>query len=103
MGPQTLRCTTTLNGETMQDSNTSDMVFSVPEIIAFLSQGTTLLPGTVILTGTPFGVGLGLKPRRWLKEGETVTVEVVGIGKLTNFVRATDTKDAAPESPAKTQ
>merc|ERR1739845_316065 len=72
----------------MQQSNTADMVFSVRKIIAFLSQGTTLLPGTVILTGTPFGVGLGLKPQRWLKPGEVVTVEIEKIGKLTNPVQA---------------
>lgn len=85
--PQTLQLRTTLNGEeVMQDSNTSDMIFTVARIVAFLSQGTTLLPGTVICTGTPFGVGLGLKPQRWLKPGETVTVEIEKIGKLTNPV-----------------
>jgi len=86
--PQQLQVKTTIDGELMQDSHTSDMVFSVAEIIAFLSQGTTLLPGTVILTGTPFGVGVGLKPQRWLKAGEAVTVEIEGIGKLTNPVQA---------------
>lgn len=85
--PQTLQVKTTIDGQTMQDSNTNDMIFSIRHIIAFLSQGTTLLPGTVIITGTPFGVGLGLKPQRWLKAGERVTVEIEKIGKLTNPVR----------------
>merc|ERR1712113_269199 len=80
--PQVLQIRSDIDGQIMQESNTSDMVFSVAEIIAFLSHDTTLLPGTVILTGTPFGVGLGLNPQRWLKAGETVTVEVEGIGKL---------------------
>eukprot|EP00933_Yihiella_yeosuensis_P030413 TRINITY_DN24054_c0_g6_i1.p1 TRINITY_DN24054_c0_g6~~TRINITY_DN24054_c0_g6_i1.p1 ORF type:complete len:308 (-),score=42.41 TRINITY_DN24054_c0_g6_i1:64-918(-) len=86
--PQVLQLRTTIDGEVMQDSNTSDMVFGVAEIISFLSQGTTLLPGTVILTGTPFGVGLGLKPQRWLKPGEEVVVEIEKIGKLSNRVQA---------------
>jgi len=59
--PQVLGVKTTLDGEVMQDSNTDDMVFTCAKIISFLSQDTTLLPGTVILTGTPFGVGLGKK------------------------------------------
>ncbi|CAK0911572.1 unnamed protein product, partial [Prorocentrum cordatum] len=74
--PQNLRVTTTVDGEVLQDACTDDMIFSVRQIIAFLSQGTTLLPGTVILTGTPFGVGLGLRPQRWLRPGQVVTVEV---------------------------
>lgn len=86
--PQKLQVKTTIDGQVLQDSNTDDMVFSCAKIIAFLSQDTTLLPGTVICTGTPFGVGLGLKPQRWLKPGEVVTVEIEGIGKLTNPVRA---------------
>lgn len=84
--PQMLHVQTTIDGKVMQDSNTSDMIFSVAEIIAFLSQGTTLLPGTVILTGTPSGVGLGLSPQRWLQPGEVVTVEIDSIGKLSNPV-----------------
>merc|ERR1712060_712925 len=92
--PQVLQVKTTIDGETMQDSNTDDMVFTVRRIIAFLSQGTTLLPGTVIMTGTPFGVGLGLKPQRWLKAGEEVTVEIEKIGKLTNPVRAAPVRAA---------
>ncbi|MFP4222906.1 MAG: fumarylacetoacetate hydrolase family protein [Phycisphaeraceae bacterium] len=85
--PQTLQLRTTLNGETMQDSSTSDMIFTVAELIAFLSQDTTLLPGTVILTGTPAGVGVARKPRVFLTAGDEVTVEIDRIGKLTSKVR----------------
>lgn len=84
--PQTLRIRTTVAGETLQDSNTSDMIFSVAEIIAFLSGSTTLLPGTVILTGTPHGVGMGRSPFRWLQSGEEVTVSIDQIGDLSNPV-----------------
>merc|ERR1712217_670026 len=84
--PQVLQIRSDIDGQIMQESNTSDMVFSVAEIIAFLSQDTTLLPGTVILTGTPFGVGLGLTPPKFLEGGESITVEVEKIGKLTNPV-----------------
>ena len=76
-----------LNGETVQDWNTSDMIFDVPTLIAFLSGSTTLEAGTVILTGTPHGVGMARKPPLWLKDGDTVTVEIEGIGALTNPVR----------------
>jgi 2-keto-4-pentenoate hydratase/2-oxohepta-3-ene-1,7-dioic acid hydratase in catechol pathway len=62
------------------------MIFSVAEIVAFLSGSTTLLPGTVILTGTPFGVGVSQSPPRWLRPGDTVTVEVDSVGALTNPV-----------------
>lgn len=85
--PQSLRLTTHVNGNLMQDSNTSDMIFSVAELIAFLSQGTTLLPGTIILTGTPSGVGFARDPQVWLKDNDQVEVEVEKIGKLNNCVR----------------
>merc|ERR1712113_177902 len=84
--PQVLRLSCTVDGTVYQDSDTSDMVFSCAKIISFLSQDTTLLPGTVILTGTPFGVGLGLTPPKFLEGGESITVEVEKIGKLTNPV-----------------
>lgn len=84
--PNKLRISTILNGERVQDSSTSDMIFSVPEIVAFLSGSTTLLPGTVILTGTPQGVGMAATPPRWLKSGDEVTIEIEGIGQLTNPV-----------------
>ncbi len=82
--PSRLRLRTMVNGELMQDSPTSDMIFDVPALIAFLSGSTTLRPGTVILTGTPAGVGMARKPPRWLRSGDVVTVEIDGIGKLTN-------------------
>lgn len=84
--PNRLRLKTLLNGEAMQDSNTSDMVFDVPTLIEFLSASKTLLPGTVILTGTPQGVGFARKPPIYLKAGDTVSVEIERIGALTNPV-----------------
>jgi 2-keto-4-pentenoate hydratase/2-oxohepta-3-ene-1,7-dioic acid hydratase in catechol pathway len=88
--PSELQLRTVLNGQTMQDSGTSDMIFDVPTIISFLSASTTLLPGTVILTGTPQGVGFSRKPPVWLKAGDTVTVEIDKIGSLTNPVMDED-------------
>ena len=84
--PNALRISTVLNGETVQDWNTDDMIFDVPALIEFLSGSTTLLPGTVILTGTPHGVGMAQKPPRWLVPGDVVTIEIEGIGALTNPV-----------------
>jgi 2-keto-4-pentenoate hydratase/2-oxohepta-3-ene-1,7-dioic acid hydratase in catechol pathway len=84
--PNNLRIRTILNGETVQDWNTNDMIFDVPSLIEFLSGSTTLLPGTVILTGTPHGVGMARKPPRWLKPGDNVTIEIENIGALTNPV-----------------
>ena len=84
--PNALAICTILNGRTVQESNTSDMIFDVPAIIEFLSGSTTLLPGTVILTGTPQGVGMARKPPLWLKPGDEVTIEIEGIGRLTNPV-----------------
>jgi 2-keto-4-pentenoate hydratase/2-oxohepta-3-ene-1,7-dioic acid hydratase in catechol pathway len=76
-----------VNGEVMQDSSTAQMVFSVAEVIAFVSDGITLEPGDLILTGTPAGVGLGRKPPVYLAAGDEVTVEIESIGSLTNPVR----------------
>jgi 2-keto-4-pentenoate hydratase/2-oxohepta-3-ene-1,7-dioic acid hydratase in catechol pathway len=84
--PNALRIRTILNNEVLQDSNTSDMIFDVPTLIEFLSGSTTLLPGTVILTGTPQGVGAARKPQRFLKPGDSITVEIEKIGSLTNPV-----------------
>lgn len=86
LDPSDLRITTTVSGERMQDSRTSDMIFDVPTLIEFLSGSVTLAPGTVILTGTPQGVGFARTPPRWLTPGDEVTVEVEGIGRLTNPV-----------------
>jgi 2-keto-4-pentenoate hydratase/2-oxohepta-3-ene-1,7-dioic acid hydratase in catechol pathway len=82
--PNALKIRTILNGQVMQDWNTNDMIFDVPALIEFLSGSTTLLPGTVILTGTPHGVGMAQKPPRWLKAGDHVTIEIERIGALSN-------------------
>jgi 2-keto-4-pentenoate hydratase/2-oxohepta-3-ene-1,7-dioic acid hydratase in catechol pathway len=84
--PNNLRLRTRVNGVTMQESTTRDMIFGVAELIEFLSGSTTLEPGTVILTGTPEGVGMGRKPPVWLKDGDVVETEVEGIGTLRNPV-----------------
>lgn len=84
--PNSLGIRTVLNGEVMQDWNTNDMIFDVPTLIEFLSGSTLLTPGTVILTGTPHGVGAARKPPVFLKAGDSVTIEIDGIGKLTNPV-----------------
>ena len=84
--PNSLQIRTVLNGRAMQDWNTNDMVFDVPALIEFLSGSKTLLPGTVILTGTPHGVGMARKPPVFLKPGDSVTVEIEKIGMLTNPV-----------------
>ena len=88
--PNALRIRTLVNGETLQDWNTSDMIFDVRELIAFLSGSSTLEPGTVIMTGTPHGVGAARTPPRFLQPGDTVTVEIEKIGALTNPVVAED-------------
>ncbi len=84
--PNALTISTKVNGETLQDSSTGDMIFDVATLIEFLSGSTTLLPGTVILTGTPSGVGMARTPPRFLQPGDTVTVEIEKIGALTNPV-----------------
>jgi len=76
-----------LNGEALQDSSTSDMIFSCSQLVSYISQCMTLYPGSIIMTGTPGGVGMGHKPPLWLKEGDTMTVEIEGIGGLTNPVK----------------
>ena len=86
--PQALGIRCLLNGEVVQSSSTAQMVFTVAEVIAFISDGITLEPGDLILTGTPPGVGLGRKPPVYLKDGDEVTIEIDGVGSLTNPVRA---------------
>lgn len=81
-----LRLRTTVNGELRQDGRTGDMLFDVPSLIAFLSASKTLLPGTVILTGSPGGTGHSLQPPVYLKNGDIVRVEIEGIGTLENPV-----------------
>lgn len=78
----------TINGETMQDSNTNDMIFSCRQLVSYVSQVATLRPGTIIMTGTPQGVGYTRKPPIFLKTGDVVEVTIGGIGTLTNRVRA---------------
>jgi 2-keto-4-pentenoate hydratase/2-oxohepta-3-ene-1,7-dioic acid hydratase in catechol pathway len=84
---QSLRLTCSLNGQIMQDANTSEMIFSVAELIAYLTEDTTLLPGTVILTGTPGGVGYSRPSPVYLKHGDILELKIDGIGTLTNPVR----------------
>ncbi len=79
--PHNLRLWLKLNGKMLQDSNTSDLVFNIPELIEHLSQYMTLLPGDVISTGTPAGVGLGLTPPTYLKEGDVVELGIEGLGE----------------------
>ena len=78
--PQALDIWLELSGEKVQNSNTSDMIFSVKEIVAYMSSLMTLQPGDIIATGTPEGVGLGMKPPRWLKPGDVMKVGVAGLG-----------------------
>ena len=85
-----LRLQTRLNGETVQDSHTGHMIFSVPRLIAYASTIFTLMPGDVIATGTPAGVGWSRKPQRFMKAGDVVEVEIEGIGTLRNPVVAQD-------------
>ena len=82
--PNALSIKCSLNDVLMQDSNTSLMLFKVPELISFISLNFTLLPGDVILTGTPHGVGAFREPSIYMKDGDRVTVEIEGIGRLTN-------------------
>ncbi|KAL7629118.1 hypothetical protein AAE478_000637 [Parahypoxylon ruwenzoriense] len=84
--PQTLKISTRLNGQTVQESNTADQIFNVKKTISFLSRGHTLLPGDMIWTGTPSGVGMGRNPKLWMKDGDIVEVELEGVGIVTNKV-----------------
>jgi 2-keto-4-pentenoate hydratase/2-oxohepta-3-ene-1,7-dioic acid hydratase in catechol pathway len=86
--PNALALRTEVNGVRVQDGHTSDMIFRVAELIAFLSGSSTLLPGMVILTGTPEGVGMAADPPRWLKPGDRVNVTIEAIGTLSNPVQA---------------
>ncbi len=84
--PSDVEIKSIVSGETMQRSRTSELIFAVPELISYLSRQFTLLPGTVILTGTPPGVGFARKPARFLQAGDEVTVFIEGIGRLINPV-----------------
>lgn len=82
--PHSLRVRCLVNGEALQDSNTKELIYKIPYLIAYLSRGFTLLPGDVVTTGTPHGVGAFRTPPVFLKDGDVVTVEVEGLGQLTN-------------------
>ena len=84
--PGKLQIQTVVNGRIMQDANTRDMIHDVPALIAFLSQSTTLLPGTLIFTGTPGGVGMAQNPPMWLEDGDELSITIQEIGTLTNRV-----------------
>ena len=84
--PQRVALRTRVNGETVQDSTTAEMVFGVAELISFCSHSFTLLPGDVLLTGTPWGCGAFADPPRYLRAGDVVEVDVAGVGTLTNPV-----------------
>jgi 2-keto-4-pentenoate hydratase/2-oxohepta-3-ene-1,7-dioic acid hydratase in catechol pathway len=86
--PHQLDISLDIDGEVLQHSNTRELIFKIPELIEYLSSITPLLPGDIVSTGTPFGVGLGRTPKRWLRPGETVTITIEGIGSLTNPVVA---------------
>lgn len=85
---RSLAICTRLNGETVQSATTGQMIFSVPHLVAECARGTTLLPGTVLLTGTPAGVGMARTPPRFLRDGDVVEVEIGGLGVLRNAVRS---------------
>ncbi|HEX4138179.1 MAG TPA: fumarylacetoacetate hydrolase family protein [Bryobacteraceae bacterium] len=82
--PHNLDISLTLNGQTMQSSNTRELIFKIPETIEFLSSIMTLEPGDIVMTGTPAGVGFGRKPPHWLAPGDEVVVRVAGLGELRN-------------------
>ncbi len=82
--PQRLQIRLWMNGELRQDSNTADMIFSVAEVVSYVSQHMTLEPGDIITTGTPEGVILGFEDKVWMRPGDEVTVEIEGLGRLTN-------------------
>ena len=86
--PQTLDIRCWVNGDLRQNSSTADMIFSVAQLVSYISQYMTLEPGDVISTGTPEGVVLGMKEKQWLKPGDEVTVEIAGLGRLTNTMVA---------------
>lgn len=88
--PQALRVTLDLNGERVQDETTGDMIFTVAQIISHMSQFMKLMPGDVIATGTPSGVGMGMKPQRFLKPGDVMEIEVEGLGRQRQEAVAAD-------------
>ncbi|WP_411029729.1 fumarylacetoacetate hydrolase family protein [Spongiimicrobium sp. 3-5] len=88
--PHNLNLWLKVNGKTMQQSNTSDFVFGIPKLISYISEFMTLLPGDIISTGTPFGVGLGLDPPKYLKAGDVVELGIDGLGSSKQLAKAYD-------------
>ena len=86
INPDSLRIQSRVNGSVMQDSSTSDMIFGVQKVVAYLSRQMTLMPGTLIMTGTPSGVGFARQPQVFLREGDTVEIEIEKVGVLRNTV-----------------
>lgn len=86
--PHALKISLSIDGVALQNSTTSELIFKIPALIEYLSSITPLLPGDIVSTGTPSGVGMGRTPKRWLKPGDTVTATVEGLGSLTNPVVA---------------
>ncbi|WP_332813099.1 fumarylacetoacetate hydrolase family protein [Ramlibacter sp.] len=97
--PQALDLWLSVNGETMQQSNTSDMVFGCASLVSHCSRFMTLEPGDLIITGTPQGVGLGMKPPRFLRDGDVVTLGIAGLGTQTQRIVARRAADEAKPSP----
>ena len=86
--PHKLNLWLSLNGKIMQQSNTSDMIFYIPKLISYISNFMTLLTGDLISTGTPFGVGLGLDPQKYLKDGDIMELGIDGLGISKQFVKS---------------
>lgn len=86
--PHKLRLWLKLNGEIVQDSNTDDLIFNIPFLVSYLSQFMTLLPGDVVSTGTPAGVGMGFKPPRYLREGDVIELGIDGLGEARQVAKA---------------
>jgi 2-keto-4-pentenoate hydratase/2-oxohepta-3-ene-1,7-dioic acid hydratase in catechol pathway len=86
--PHELNISLSINGETLQSSNTRELIFKLPKLLSYISAMMPLMPGDIISTGTPAGVGMGRTPQRWLRPGDDVTVEIAGIGSLRNPVEA---------------
>ena len=99
LDPHGLGLWLTVNGEKLQESNTSDMIFKIPALVSYLSQFMTLLPGDIISTGTPSGVGLGLDPPRYLRPGDVVELGIEGLGKSRQNAVAFEDLGATPKGP----
>lgn len=82
-----LQLQTRVNGDLRQDTNTDDLIFKIATIISFISQGTTLQKGSLVMTGTPSGVGMGMNPPQYLKDGDVVEVKIEKLGTLTNTIK----------------